>query len=263
MLRALATGGRAARSRAALQSRAASTAAGQKPAVVLLSGGLDSATCVAIAQDMGFRVHALSFEYGQRHKVELERSKQIARAQGVIEHKIAHIDLRTFGRSALTDDIDVPKGRDESELSSSIPITYVPARNTIFLSYALAFAEVRESSDIFIGANNVDYSGRAHPSPARAPSLPAAHAAGAAPRQAAVEGTVKLRIHTPLMELRKEDIIRRGLALGVDYGITSSCYDPGPEGRPCGACDSCQIRGQAFARLGMRDPAVERFEKAR
>ena len=222
-------------------------------AVILLSGGLDSATCLAIAREEGFECYALSFEYGQRHGIELDRAKRIAQALGAIEHKIAAIDLRLFGGSALTDDIDVPKNR--SAESGDIPVTYVPARNTIFLSFALAYAEVLGSSDIFIGVNAVDYSGYPDCRPEYIESF--ARMANLATK-AAVEGT-PLRIHSPLIELTKAQIVARGLELGVDFALTSSCYCPSPNGRPCLECDSCRIRLNAFEELGLHDPLLDRF----
>jgi 7-cyano-7-deazaguanine synthase len=221
----------------------------RKPALVLLSGGLDSATTLAIARADGFDLIALSFRYGQRHAVELEAARRVAAAAGACEHTIIDIDLRVLGGSALTADIAVPKDRDLA--AGGIPITYVPARNTIFLAYALALAEVRESQDIYIGVNAVDYSGY----PDCRPEYVAAfeRMAGLATR-AGVEGR-PVRIHTPLIHLSKAEIIRRGLTLGVDYGSTRSCYDPDDAGRGCGHCDSCRLRLAAFAQLGLRDPA--------
>jgi 7-cyano-7-deazaguanine synthase len=221
----------------------------RKPALVLLSGGLDSATTLAIARADGFDPIALSFRYGQRHAVELEAARRVAAAAGACEHTIIDIDLRVLGGSALTADIAVPKDRDLA--AGGIPITYVPARNTVFLAYALALAEVRESQDIYIGVNAVDYSGY----PDCRPEYIAAfeRMAGLATR-AGVEGR-PVRIHTPLIHLSKMEIIRRGLALGVDYGSTRSCYDPDDAGRGCGHCDSCRLRLAAFAQLGLRDPA--------
>jgi len=223
----------------------------QKKAIVLLSGGLDSATCVAIAKSKGYDVYALSFRYGQRHSVELEAAQKIADKMKVKRHVIADIDLRTFGGSALTDDIDVPKGRDADEMAEDIPITYVPARNTIFLSYALAWAEVLECNDIFIGVNALDYSGY----PDCRPEYIAAfeHMANLATK-AGVEGS-KLTIHTPLIDLSKAEIIKNGTQLGVDYGQTISCYDPDPNGAAaCGECDSCLLRKKGFAEAGTPDP---------
>jgi 7-cyano-7-deazaguanine synthase len=222
-----------------------------KTAVVLLSGGLDSATCLAIARDQGFRTLALSFRYGQRHAVELAAAQKVAKALGADRHQIADIDLRVFGGSALTAEIDVPKDRAEAEMESGVPITYVPARNTIFLSFALALAEVEGALDIFIGVNAVDYSGY----PDCRPDFVAAFEAMAnlATKAAAVDGR-KLTIHAPLMYLTKAEIIKTGLTLGVDYGLTISCYDPTPDGASCGHCDSCQLRRKGFAEAGIPDP---------
>ena len=224
-----------------------------KPAVVLVSGGLDSATTLAIANDQGFACHALSFDYGQRHNVELDAAKRIAQSLGVVDHRWAKIDLRTFGHSALTDDIDVPKDRSDDEMSDGIPVTYVPARNTIFLSYALAYAEVINSGDIFIGVNAVDYSG--YPD-CRGEYIQAFQSMARLATKAAVEGSLELNVHCPLIDLPKVEIIRRGLSLDVDYGMTHSCYDPTPDGKPCEHCDSCRLRMRAFEELGMTDPAV-------
>lgn len=220
-------------------------------AVVLLSGGLDSATTLAIARQEGFEAHALSFRYGQRHRFELESARRVAARLGAAEHVITDIDLRTFGGSALTADIDVPKGRSNEEMAAGIPVTYVPARNTIFLAFALAFAEVIECGDIFIGVNAVDYSGY----PDCRPEYIAAfeRMAGMATK-AAIEGRQHLRVHAPLIRMSKAQIIRRGLELGVDYGLTHSCYDPDENGQACGRCDSCQIRLKGFAEAGVHDP---------
>ncbi len=226
--------------------------AAHKRAVVLLSGGLDSATTLAIARSEGFDCHALSFDYGQRHAIELEAAERIANAIGVLEHRRAWIDLRAFGGSALTADIDVPRDRADAEMAADVPITYVPARNTIFLSYALAWAEVLGSRDIFIGANAVDYSGYPDCRPAFIEAFE--RLAGVATR-AGVEGRAT-RIHAPLIHDTKAAIIRRGLALGVDYSLTHSCYDPGAEGRPCRHCDACLLRQRAFEQLGMTDPLL-------
>ena len=220
-------------------------------AVVLLSGGLDSTTVLAIAKSQGFEIYALSFSYGQRHKWELEAAVRVARATGVAQHRIATIDLRAFGGSALTDDISVPKGRAIDEMSHGIPITYVPARNTIFLSFALAWAEVLEASDIFIGVNALDYSG--YPD-CRPEFIEAFERMANLATKAGVEGRQVLKIHTPLISLSKADIIRRGLELGVDYSFTSSCYDPSPNGQPCGQCDSCLLRKKGFTECGTNDP---------
>lgn len=222
-----------------------------RTAVVLLSGGLDSATTLAIASAEGFECHALSFRYGQRHLHELECATQIARTTGVRRHVTLDIDLRVFGASALTSDIPVPKDRDADAMSHGIPITYVPARNTIFLSFALAFAEVLGSSDIFIGVNALDYSGYpdCRPEYVRAYEQMARLAT-----RAGVEGR-ELTIHTPLIQLTKAQIIARGLALGVDYAMTSTCYDPTPDGAACGHCDACQLRIKGFRENGTLDPA--------
>jgi len=222
----------------------------KRPAIVLLSGGLDSATVLAIVCSEGFEPLALSFHYGQRHALELEAAKKVAAAAAVREHLIVNIDLRVFGGSALTADIPVPKDRDLCA-GDEIPITYVPARNTIFLSYALALAEVRDTADVFIGVNAVDYSG--YPD-CRPDYIAAFERTAALATRAAVEGR-PVRIHAPLMHLTKDAIIARGLELGVDYGLTRSCYDPDAAGRACGHCDACRLRLDAFAKLGMEDPA--------
>jgi 7-cyano-7-deazaguanine synthase len=224
-------------------------------AVVLLSGGLDSTTTLAIAQAEGFTPYALSFRYGQRHWVELESAQRVASVMGVAEHIIADIDLRRFGGSALTADIPVPKDRPLDTLAAGIPITYVPARNTVFLSFALAWAEVLGSSDLFIGVNALDYSGY----PDCRPEYLAAYERMANLATAAgVEGRQHLQIHAPLIALTKGQIIQRGLALGIDYGLTSSCYDPGAAGRPCGHCDSCKLRAKGFREAGVPDPLLQR-----
>ncbi|MGD0887676.1 MAG: 7-cyano-7-deazaguanine synthase QueC [Acidobacteriaceae bacterium] len=220
-------------------------------AVVLLSGGLDSATVLAIAKAEGCDVYALSFAYGQRHSWELECAREVAQSGGAKEHRTATIDLRAFGGSALTADIDVPKGRTPEEMSSGIPITYVPARNTIFLSYALAWAEVLGSSDIFIGVNALDYSG--YPD-CRPEFIAAFERMANLATKAGVEGRQALKIHAPLMSLTKAEIIRKGLELGVNYSLTSSCYDPSPTGQPCGGCDSCVLRQKGFRENGLVDP---------
>jgi 7-cyano-7-deazaguanine synthase len=222
-----------------------------KRAVVLLSGGLDSATVLAVARSEGYECHALSFSYGQRHAFELEAAKRVAALLGAAQHRIASIDLRAFGGSALTAEIDVPKGRDEAAMGQGIPITYVPARNTIFLSFALAWAEVLESSDIFIGVNALDYSGY----PDCRPEFIEAFAKMAnLATKAGVEGRQHLKIHTPLIAMTKAQIIQKGIELGVDYSLTSSCYDPSPEGLPCGQCDSCLLRQKGFAESRLSDP---------
>ncbi len=225
---------------------------GRPKAVVLLSGGLDSATALAEAGAAGFESYALTVLYGQRHAVEAEAARRVARAMGVARHVETTIDLRAFGGSALTDAIDVPKDRDEAAMSAGIPITYVPARNTVFLSLALAWAESIGAFDLFVGVNCVDYSG--YPD-CRPEFLRAFEATANLATRAGVEGTGRFRIHAPLLHLGKEQIIRRGLELGVDYGLTHSCYDPTADGLSCGRCDSCRLRLDAFARLGMADPA--------
>ena len=220
-------------------------------AVVLLSGGLDSATALAIAKSEGFDVFAMSFKYGQRHAAELDCARRVAFQQGVAQHVIADIDLRIFGGSALTADIDVPKDRASGEMKLGIPVTYVPARNTIFLSFALAWAETLGSSDIYIGVNALDYSGY----PDCRPEYIASYERMAnLATKAGVEGRQRLKLHTPLITWRKSQIILRGLDLGVDFALTSSCYDPARDGSACGKCDSCQIRLKGFREAGVRDP---------
>jgi len=221
------------------------------PAVVLLSGGLDSATALAVARAEGFDAHALSFRYGQRHAVELDAARRVAERAAVAKHLVIDIDLRQFGGSALTDDIAVPKDRAIDAMPAEIPVTYVPARNTIFLSYALAWAEVLGAGDIFLGVNALDYSG--YPD-CRPEYIAAFEAMARLATRAGVEGR-PLRIHTPLIALTKREIIARGLALGVDYSLTRSCYDPGPAGEGCGRCDSCLLRLRGFAENGIADPA--------
>lgn len=222
-----------------------------KPAVVLLSGGLDSATVLAIAKSDGYGCHGLSFAYGQRHGWELECARRVAERLGAIKHHIATIDLRAFGGSALTADIDVPKSRAVDEMTRDIPITYVPARNTIFLAFALAWAEVLSANDIFIGVNAIDYSG--YPD-CRPEFIEAFERLAGLATKAGVEGRTQIKIHAPLISMSKAQIIRRGLELGVDYGLTSSCYDPSLTGEACGACDSCLLRTRGFAENGMLDP---------
>jgi 7-cyano-7-deazaguanine synthase len=223
----------------------------RKSAIVLLSGGLDSATVLAIARSRGYDLYALSFSYGQRHSWELEAAKRVASSIGVVQHRIASIDLRIFGGSALTDDIAVPKGRASAEMASGIPVTYVPARNTIFLSFALAWAEVTGASDIFIGVNVLDYSGY----PDCRPEYIAAYEKMAnLATKAGAEGIQSFRIHTPLINLTKAQIIRLGQQLGVDFSLTSSCYDPSATGKPCGQCDSCLLRAKGFSENGLVDP---------
>lgn len=220
-----------------------------RPAIVLLSGGMDSATVLALARQQGFAVHALSFRYGQRHALELEAARRIAAAAGVREHLVLDLDPRLFGGSALTDDLPVPKDRDLA--AAEIPITYVPARNTVFLAAALACAEVRGARDLFIGVSAVDGSG--YPD-CRPEYLAAFQALANLATKGAVEGQ-PVRVHAPLLHWSKADIVRCGLALGVDYGLTRSCYDPDARQRACGRCDSCRLRLAAFAQLGQRDPA--------
>lgn len=222
-----------------------------KRAVCLLSGGLDSATSLACARHDGFLTYALSFDYGQRHKVELEAARRVAGALGAERHEITKIDLRLFGGSALTADLEVPKGRDTVEMSHGIPITYVPARNTIFLAFSLAWAEVLGASDIYLGVNAVDYSG--YPD-CRPEYIDAFRRLANLATKAGVEGEMELRIHTPLITLSKAEIIRLGVSLGVDYALTHSCYDPNENGRPCGRCDSCLLRLAGFAEAGLPDP---------
>ncbi len=225
-----------------------------KPAVVLLSGGLDSATVLAIAHAEGYEPYALSFRYGQRHSVELAAARRVAAALGAARHVVADIDLRVFGGSALTADIGVPHHDSVEQLATGeIPVTYVPARNTVFLSFALAWAETLASSDIFIGVNALDYSG--YPD-CRPEYILAFEQMANLATKAGVEGRQRLRIHTPLIELTKAQIIERGLALGVDYSLTHSCYDPDPAGRACGTCDSCLLRSRGFAQAGVPDPAL-------
>jgi 7-cyano-7-deazaguanine synthase len=220
-------------------------------AVVLLSGGMDSATTAAIARDQGFAVHALSFRYGQRHAIELEAARQVAEALGLARHVVLDIDLGAFGGSALTAAIDVPKDRPLAAMRDGVPSTYVPARNTIFLAFALAFAETIGSTDIFIGANAIDYSGY----PDCRPEFLAAfqHMARLGTRMGS-EGA-PLTVHAPLIELTKADIVRRGQALGVNFALTRTCYDPSPDGAACGRCDACQLRLKGFREAGFEDPA--------
>jgi 7-cyano-7-deazaguanine synthase len=219
-------------------------------AVILLSGGLDSATVLAMARAEGYACHALSFRYGQRHAAELVAAARLAEGR-TAEHVVVAIDLRQFGGSALTDDIPVPKGRDPDRMADGIPITYVPARNTIFLSYALALAEVRGAADIFIGVNALDYSGYPDCRPA---FIEAFERTANLATRAGVEGRRPIRIRTPLMDMNKAAIIRAGTALGVDYALTVSCYDADEDGAACGACDSCLLRKKGFAEAGVADP---------
>ena len=220
-------------------------------AVILLSGGIDSATAAAMAKNQGFELHALSCHYGQRHERELESAKQIAAALRATSHRVIRFDLRAIGGSALTDQIEVPTGRSESEISQGIPVTYVPARNTIFLSFALALAERIEAQDIFFGANQLDYSG--YPD-CREEYIRAFEQMANLATKAGIEGKSRLTIRTPLLHMTKAEIIKTGLELGMDYGLTWSCYDPRPDGRACGLCDSCQLRLKGFKEAGAIDP---------
>lgn len=223
-----------------------------RPAVVLLSGGLDSATVLAIARDRGFRPYALSFDYGQRHRFELQAAGNVAAAAGVEQHVVIPLDLRVFGGSALTDDIAVPKDRNEAEMEEGIPVTYVPARNTIFLAVALGWAETLGATDLFVGVNAVDYSGYPDCRPEFIKAF--AELANLA-TQVGVEGTGQFEVHSPLIAMTKAEIISTGITLGVDYGLTHSCYDPDLQGRSCGRCDSCRLRLKGFAEAGTEDPA--------
>jgi 7-cyano-7-deazaguanine synthase len=221
-----------------------------KRAVVLLSGGLDSATTLAIAKDEGYEVFALSFRYGQRHEIEIRSAEEVAKSFGVSEHRVIQIDLRGFGGSALTDTIDVPKNRDDDEMASGIPVTYVPARNTIFLSYALAWAEIIGAHDIFIGVNALDYSG--YPD-CRPEFIAEFEKLAQLATKAGVEGT-RYQIRAPLIAMTKAEIIRKGTNLGVQFSLTTSCYDPAVDGTACGQCDSCQLRQKGFREAGIEDP---------
>lgn len=225
-------------------------------AVVLLSGGLDSATALAIARAEGFEVHALSFRYGQRHADEVEAARRVARAQGVADHRIMSLGLDQVGGSALTADVSVPKGRSEEEIGRGIPVTYVPARNTIFLSFALAWCEVQGARDVFIGVNALDYSGYPDCRPEFIQAFE--RVARLATRAAVEEPERPFRIHAPLIRLTKAEIIRWGAALGVDYALTRSCYDPAPSGEACGLCDACQLRLKGFREAGLPDPVPYR-----
>lgn len=223
----------------------------ESKAVVLLSGGLDSATVAAIARSEGYRVHALTVDYGQRHRFELEAARKVAGANNVTEHKLLSVDLSSLGGSALTDDIAVPQSRSDEEISTGIPITYVPARNTIMLSLALGYAEVLGAADIFIGVNAVDYSGY----PDCRPEFIAAYETLAnLATKAGVEESSRFRIHTPLIDLTKAEIVQRGTELSVDYGLTHTCYAPNEQGVSCGQCDACQLRRKGFADAGLTDP---------
>ena len=218
-----------------------------KPAVCLLSGGLDSAVSLAVARREGYHCYALSFDYGQRHRTELQAAARVASSLGAAEHRVVPIDLRAFGGSALTADIAVPK----AGVSEGIPVTYVPARNTVFLSFALAWAEVLSSSDVFIGVNAIDYSG--YPD-CRPEFIAAFESMANLATKSGVEGRTHLKIHTPLIQLSKCEIIKLGIRLGVDFGLTHSCYDPDVQGRSCGLCDSCRLRLKGFAEAGLHDP---------
>jgi 7-cyano-7-deazaguanine synthase len=224
----------------------------EKNAVILCSGGLDSATVMAIAKNDGYDIYALSFCYGQRHEIEIEAARRVAEVTGVKEHLVLNVDLGCMGGSALTDKIDVPKAENLSEISSGIPITYVPARNTVFLSYALALAEVKKSNDIFLGVNAVDYSG--YPD-CRPEYIDAFEKMANLATKAGVEGN-KVHIRAPLINMTKAEIIQRGFSLGVDYTITHSCYDPDDSGRACGSCDSCLFRKNGFEEAGVPDPTM-------
>lgn len=223
----------------------------EKRAVVLLSGGLDSTTTLAIAQREGYETYALTFRYGQRHELEIEAARRISAQFNVLRHVIAQIDLREFGGSALTSELDVPKGRALERMPDEIPVTYVPARNTIFLSFALAWAEVLAAEDIFIGVNALDYSG--YPD-CRPEYIEAYERMARLATRAGVEGRQRLKIHAPLIEWSKAEIIRKGIELGVDYALTVTCYDPSAQGEACGQCDACQLRLKGFAENGLVDP---------
>lgn len=226
-----------------------------KRAICLLSGGLDSATSLAIARDLGYECYCLSFDYGQRHSIELEAAKRVAANLGAKQHRTVVIDLRAFGGSALTAEIDVPKNRGHEQMSSGIPVTYVPARNTIFLAFALAYAEVSEAFDIFIGVNAIDYSG--YPD-CRPEFISAFERMANLATKAGVEGDGTIHIRAPLSAMTKAEIVRAALRLGVNLGLTHSCYDPDSGGAPCGRCDSCILRQKGFEEAGVPDPALER-----
>jgi 7-cyano-7-deazaguanine synthase len=228
-----------------------STGAGKKPAVLLLSGGLDSTTLLALATKEGYAVNALTFRYGQRHGLEIERARAVAAKYGVARHVVADIDLRLFGGSALTSDLAVPKDRTAGELSRGIPVTYVPARNTIFLSFALAWSEVLGAEEIFIGVNALDYSG--YPD-CRPEFIRAFESMAQLATKAGVEGAGRIAVRTPLMAMTKGEIVALGLSLGVDYSMTTSCYDPAADGTACGHCDACQLRLKGFLEAGVKDP---------
>jgi len=223
----------------------------QPKAICLLSGGLDSSTCLAIARGSGFACYTLSFDYGQRHRMELDAARRVAASLGATEHRVIPIDLRAFGGSALTSEIEVPKGRSAEEMGHGIPITYVPARNTIFLSFALAWAEVLGASDIFLGVNAIDYSG--YPD-CRPEFISAFETMANLATKAGVEGVTRIKVHTPLIELSKAGIVRLAASLNLDFALTHSCYDPDTAGRSCGECDSCVLRKKGFAEAGLTDP---------
>ena len=235
-----------------MTDQAVATVAAGTPAVLLLSGGLDSATLLAWATRAGYAVHALSFRYGQRHAIELDKARALAAHWKVAQHVVCDMDLRPFGGSALTSDIEVPKDRDEQALASGIPVTYVPARNTIFLSFAMAWAEVLGAQEVLIGVNALDYSGYPDCRPA---FIEAFERMANLATRTGVEGTTRLTVRTPLMHLTKREIIQLGTALGVDYAMTTSCYDPAGDGAACGHCDACQLRVRGFAQAGLKDPA--------
>jgi 7-cyano-7-deazaguanine synthase len=220
-------------------------------AVCLLSGGLDSSVCLALARSQGFECYALSFDYGQRHRVELASAARVAKSLGAAQHLVVSIDLRVFGGSALTSDIAVPKGRSAAQMTAEIPVTYVPARNTVFLSLSLAWAEVIECSNIFIGVNALDYSG--YPD-CRPEFIEAFEEMANLATKAGVEGRMGLKIHTPLILLSKAEIVKLGAQLGLDFSLTHSCYDPDEAGHPCGQCDSCVLRRKGFEEAGVKDP---------
>mgnify|MGYP002628216426 CR=1 FL=1 len=228
-----------------------------KRAVCLLSGGLDSTTSLGIAQEQGFEVYALSFRYGQRHTIELDKAADFARARSVKQHVILDIDLRRFGGSALTDDIAIPKTGDEATIGLDIPVTYVPARNTIFLSFAMGWAEVLGARDVFVGVNAQDYSGYPDCRPAFLEAFE--NLAQVATKVGVTEAGQALKIHAPLIAMSKADIVQRGIALGIDFGETSSCYDPDDHGKPCLQCDACVLRAKGFRQAGVSDPLLTKF----
>jgi 7-cyano-7-deazaguanine synthase len=232
---------------------------GSDRAVCLLSGGLDSTTCLAIARYQGLKCHCLCFDYGQRHSIELEAARRVAHSLGAEEIRVVTIDLRAFGGSALTDSIDVPKDRDETGTEREIPVTYVPGRNTIFLSFALAYAEVIGADRIYIGVNALDYSG--YPD-CRPEFISAFEKLANLATKAGVEGTTNLRVEAPLLHMTKADIVRKAVELGVDLSLTHSCYDPDASGNPCGRCDSCVLRRRGFAAAGVNDPVAQRLSPA-